>query len=292
VITQALLPAALAFIMFAMGLTMSPGDFRLVFTRPKAMAVGLAAKIVLLPLTGLAVVAAFRPSPEFAVGLIILAACPAGVSSSLLTHLGGGRTALAAAITVLSSLAALATVPLLVNLALGTFAGYDHAVAVPVGRMVLGIFLVDTVPLVLGLAVQRLRPQLAATLGRAARPLATLLFAVIVVGAFASQKDTLLDNFATAVPPAAALNLLAMAVAWSAAAAFRLSLAERIAVVMETGLQNGALGIFVAVTLLGSQAMMVPSIVYALVMNVTALAFIARMRHKAARASVSVAHPL
>ncbi len=273
-ITQAALPAALAFIMFAMGLTMNGGDFRLIFSRPKAMMAGLAAKLLLVPLAGLAVVMVWKPQADFAVGMILLAACPAGVTSALLTHMAGGRIALAATITALTSLAATLSVPLLVNLGLAVFAGYDRSVEIPVGRMTLGIFLVDTVPLLLGLGIQHFRPELAARLGKAARPVATLLFALIVVGAFISQRQTLVDHVSDVVPAALVLNLLAMGGAWVLASGLRLEMTDRIAVVMENGLQNGALGIFVAVTLLDNHAMMVPSIVYAFVMNLTAIAFI------------------
>ena len=277
-ITQALLPAALAFIMFAMGLTMPARDFKVVFRRPRALVAGLLAKLVLVPLAGLAVVAAWRPEPDYAVGMILLAACPAGVTSSLLTHHAGGRIALAASITALTSLAASVSVPLLVNFGLTIFAGFDHAVDLPVTRMVLGIFLVDTVPLALGLGLARLAPDLARRLARLARPAATALFALIVVGAFASQRDALADHLTDVVPAALTLNLLAMGLAWSLG--FGLDPVDRIAMVMENGLQNGAVGIFVAVTLLGNPAMMVPSIVYALVMNVTALGFIALVRRR------------
>jgi len=274
VITQAALPLALAFIMFAMGLTMDGRDFKVVFGHPKAMAVGLAAKLLLLPALGLALVLVWKPPADFAVGMILLAACPAGVTSALLTHHAGGRIALAATITALTSLAATVTVPLLVNVGLALFAGYDRSVEIPVGKMTLGIFLVDTVPLALGLGIQRFRPKAAERLGRIARPVATLLFALIVVGAFVSQRQSLIDHVGDVVPAALALNLAAMTAAWTLGAFARLELADRIAIVMENGLQNGALGIFVAVTLLGNPAMMVPSIVYAFVMNLTAVAFI------------------
>lgn len=279
-ITQAALPLALAFIMFAMGLTMDARDFRVVFGRPRAMAVGLAAKVLLLPALGLALVLAWRPEPDFAVGMVLLAACPAGVTSALLTHHAGGRIALAATITALTSLAATLTVPALVNLGLSLFAGYDHVVELPVGKMTLGIFLVDTVPLALGLGLQRLAPRAAGRIGRVARPAATLLFALIVVGAFFSQRQALVEHVHDVVPAALALNLAAMTGAWFLGAFARLDLADRIAVVMENGLQNSALGIFVAVTLLGKPGMMVPSIVYAFVMNLTAVAFILAVRRR------------
>ncbi|CAA7626851.1 Na+-dependent transporter [Candidatus Terasakiella magnetica] len=279
-ITQTALPLALAFIMFAMGLTMDPRDLRLVFTHPRAMAVGLGAKLLLLPLLGLGLVLIWQPESAFATGMILLAACPAGVTSALLTHLAGGRIALAAAITALTSLAATVTVPLLVNFGLHLFAGYEQSVDIPVGRMTLGIFLVDTVPLALGLAVQHFSPRTAERLGRMARPLATLLFALIVVGAFISQRHALIEHVNDVVPAALALNLLAMTVAWVVGGGFGLQRSDRVAVVMENGLQNSALGIFVAVTLLNSPAMMVPSIVYAFVMNLTALAFILVQRRR------------
>lgn len=286
-ITQLALPLALAFIMFAMGLTMDGRDFKVVFGQPRAMAVGLAAKLLLLPALGLALVLVWRPPADFAVGMILLAVCPAGVTSALLTHHAGGRIALAATITALTSLAATLTVPALVNLGLALFAGYDTAVDLPVGKMTMGIFLVDTVPLVLGLSLQRLAPAVAARLGRVARPVATLLFALIVVGAFVSQRHALADHVGDVVPAALVLNLAAMTGAWLLGGLARLELADRIAVVMENGLQNGALGIFVAVTLLGNQAMMVPSIVYAFVMNLTAIAFIWAVRR---RASTTYSH--
>ncbi|MEW5727899.1 MAG: bile acid:sodium symporter family protein, partial [Pseudomonadota bacterium] len=114
---------------------------------------------------------------------------------------------------------------------------------------------------------------------------ATALFAFIVVGAFASQWRVMMDNAAQVLPPALVVNAGAMALAAALARGGGLDRRERIAVVMETGLQNGALGIFVAATLLGSQAMMVPSIVYALVMNLTAVAFIAAVRVQGAVAA-------
>lgn len=285
-ITQVAIPAGLAVIMFAMGLTLTWGDFRLVFSRPRAVAVGLLCKMVVLPLLAFALVALFRPRPEFAVGLIILAACPGGITANLLTHLAGGATALAVSLTAFSSVVDTITVPVVVNLALHVFAGQQEAVALPVGRMSAGLFAVATLPLLLGMALNRWRPALATRVERVARPLATLVFALIVVGAFVSQARIMWDNAAEVLPPALLLNAGCMAVAVALGRLGGLERRETIAVTLETGLQNGALGIFVAATLLGSQAMMVPSIVYALVMNVTAIAFILLVRRVRACATL------
>ncbi len=275
-ITDVALPAGLAFIMFAMGLALTPGDFRLVLTRPRAMLLGLACQMALLPLVAFAVVAGFAPGPEFAVGLMILAACPGGITSNLLTHLAGGATALAVSLTAVTSVAGTLTVPLVVNFALARF---DLAPAeLPVARMTLGVFAVATLPLLAGMILNAKAPRWAARLEKPARHIATVLFAFIVVGAFASQWRVMMDNAAQVLPPALAVNAGAMAVAAILSRGGGLDRRERVAVVMETGLQNGALGIFVAATLLGSHAMMVPSIVYALVMNLSAVAFILFVR--------------
>lgn len=275
---QVLLPAGLSVIMFAVGLTLAAADFRLVLQRPRAVAVGLACQMLLLPALAFGLVLLFRPPPAIAVGIVILAACPGGVTSNLLTHLAGGSAALAVTLTGITSLAGAATVPLLVNLGLIAYAGYGEPVPLPVVRMALGLFAVATLPLLLGMALKRWRPALTAAVEPPLRRLATLVFAAIVAAAFADQWPVMALNAATVLPPVLALNLIAMIVAAGSARVLRLTRREGIAVVLETGLQNGALGIFVAATLLGRPDMMVPSIVYALVMNVTALAYIATRR--------------
>lgn len=266
--------------MAAMGLTLTPGDFRVVVTRPRALLVGLFCQMVALPLVALAVVLIFRPEPDFAVGLMILAACPGGITSNLLTHLAGGATALAVSLTALTSVAGVVSVPVVVNVALMLFAGQDGMIDLPVARMTVGIFAVATLPLLAGMAVNSRSPRYAARLERVARPLATMVFAGIVVAAFSSQWAVMWSHVADVMIPSVVVNGAAMAVAGALGWGARLERRQRIAVVVETCLQNGALGIFVAATLLQSPRMMIPSIVYALVMNVTAVLFIALVRQR------------
>jgi len=278
VITDLLLPLGLAFIMFAMGLALKPADFALVFTRPKAMALGLLSQMVVLPVLALAVVEMFDLPRDFAVGLVILAACPGGITSNLLTHLAGGATALAVSLTAVTSVAGALSVPVVVNLALMHVGGQAGPMDLPVAKMTMGVFAVATLPLIVAMVINARWPIVAARMEKLARHLATALFAFIVVGAFASQWRTMMDHAVDVLPPAVVLNVLAMLGALALARLGGLGGKERLALVLETGLQNGALGIFVAATLLQSPAMMVPSIVYALAMNVTALAVIVASR--------------
>lgn len=277
-ITQIVLPLALAFMMFAMGLSLVVDDFRRVVVQPRGFAVGAVSQMLFLPVVAFAVVlgwqAAFGLDPVLAVGFLILAACPGGVTSNLLTHLAKGDTALSISLTAVISLVSVVTIPLIVNLAIDVFLGQE-AVHLPVGRTVAGIFAITTVPVLIGMAVRRWAATVALRVEPACRHVATALFVLVVLGAVASQWALVRDSFAEVGATVLALNVATMAMGWSLARALRLDRRSGIAISLETGLQNGTLAIFVAATLLGNQAMIVPAGVYSLVMFFTAGAFVA-----------------
>lgn len=272
--TKLLLPLGLAFIMFAMGLTLLWSDFRRVFEAPKAMALGLLCQLLLLPASAFGLLILWPLQPEFAVGVMILAAAPGGITSNMLTHLARGDSALSISLTAISSLAGVVTVPLVVNFALMHFSSAERMTDLPVGRMILGVLLVSTLPLILGMAINHLRPAFAEKIEKVARPMSIGVFAFIVLWAFASQWRVMMENIALIGPTIIALNVIILVGGFWLAGTQGLHRRQAIAIAMEGGLQNGALGIFVAMTLLGNAAMMVPSITYALVMNVSAALFI------------------
>lgn len=276
-----LLPLALAWIMFTVGLALRGGDFRRVFAAPAGLLVGLAGQLLLVPLAALGIAAVAGLEGTAAAGLLIIAACPGGASSGFLTHLARGDTALSICLTVISSLAALFTFPPLVHWALGSFAALPGGAALgvvgalPVGRLIGSVLLVTTLPVVLGMLARRFLP---AFCGRAERPLgrvATVFFAAIVVGTFAAHRETIVANLATVGPATLALNLAVMALGWGAAWLAGCRRGERVAVAMECGLQNAGLAIFVALGLLHQPALAVAAVVYALVMNFGALGLVA-----------------
>lgn len=278
------LPLALAFIMFYLGLTLRVADFRRVLARPRALAVGLAGQVLLVPLLGYAVARGAALEPTLAVGLMVLAACPGGVSSGLLTHLARGEVALSIVLTALSSVAAMLTLPLLLDLALQHFASRSLQVDLPLADTVRRIFLLTTVPVLAGMALRAWRPGWVARLLPVAGRTATALFVAIVLATFWSQRTVLLQHLPTLGPACIALNALILGLAWLGAGAAGLERRDRIAVATECGLQNSALGIYVTVELLRTPAMSVPSVVYALLMNAGALLFVAWMRRKPATA--------
>ena len=269
-----LLPLALAFIVFSLGLGLVVDDFRRVFRHRQAVAVGLVCQIGLLPLIALALAWVFRLPPAMAVGLVILGACPGGMTSGLLTHLARGDTALSVTLTAVSSIATVMTLPLVVSLALGVFAGQEATIGLSLLDSVKRLFLLTTLPVILGMALRHWAPGFTVRVQSEVGRLANLCFAVIVVGTFVSQWPALRDNAEIVGPAALALNLGTMGLAWWIGRKCRVDRGGRIAIAMECGLQNAALGIFVANNLLQQPTLAIPSVVYALLMNFSALALV------------------
>ena len=277
-----LLPLGLAFIMFSLGLGLKLADFRRVLTRPDAIALGLLAQVLLLPATAWLIATGLALAPEAAVGLMILAACPGGVTAGMVTHLARGETALSISLTALTSMVAFISVPLIVGGSLAYFMGDAASVSLPVGQTVGGLFLITLLPVAVGLwlnETERIGVRHAQTIHR----VATGVFVLIVLFTFASQWPAMARHFPSVGPAALRLNGLTMLTGALLGALVRLDGAGRVALAMECGMQNSALGITLAVSLLAAPALAVPAVIYAFLMNLTAFAVIVvrRMQHRA-----------
>lgn len=277
VLTQ-LLPLALAFIMLYLGMTLRLADFQSVLKRPRALIAGLAGQLLLVPLLGFGVAWSLHLDPVMAVGLMVLAACPGGVSSGLLTHLARGDVALSISLTAVTSVAAVLTLPLVVEASMHFFMASGLGIAFPLTDMVRKIFLMTTLPVLLGMSLRAWQPLRVTRIEPVAGRMATALFLAIILTTFWDQRQVLLDHIPSIGPASLLLNVLILAGAWLLSRQLGLLPCDRIAVVTECGLQNSALGIYVCVQLLHSPAMSVPSVVYALLMNAGALVFVVLMR--------------
>jgi len=273
-----LLPLALAFIMFAVGVTLVPSDFTRLLREPRAVIAGLIGQLLLLPLFAWSLAVAWALPPEMAVGLVILGACPGGASSALITHLARGTAALSVTLTAITSVVALASMPIVVQVALRVFLGDASEIEFSIMRLVRGVFVITTVPVGAGMLLRAWRPALVDRLQAALGRVATTLFVLIVIATFVNQREALLANLSSVGPAAASLNVAVMLAGVALGFAFRLDRRDAIAIASECGLQNAALGIFVATSVLGAASLAVPSVVYALLMNVGAfgLIFVAR----------------
>lgn len=269
-----LLPLALAFIMFAVGVTLVPADFTRLLREPRAVIAGLIGQLVLLPLFAWGLAVAWRLPPEMAVGLVILGACPGGASSALITHLARGTAALSVTLTAITSAVALASMPIVVQLALRVFLGDQGEIELSIVRLVRGVFVITTVPVAAGMLLRAWRPALVDRLQVNLGRVATTLFVLIVIATFVSQREALFANLSSVGPAAASLNAAVMLSGVALGFLFRLDRRDAIAIASECGLQNAALGIFIASSILGAAALAVPSVVYALLMNVGAFVLI------------------
>lgn len=270
---EVLLPIGLAFIMFSLGLSLRLADFRRALARARALILGLIAQIILLPLTAFLIALGLDLSAEGAVGLMVLAACPGGVTAGMVTYLARGDTALSISLSAITSLVAFITVPLIVGASLLYFMQTDTAVEVPTGQLFGGLFVVTLLPVGLGLWLSE-SGRLAAERRQLVHRTATAIFILIVAFTFINQWPTITHHLPALGPACLALNLVTMLTGAGLGASAGLSSGERVALAMECGIQNSALGITLALSLLAMPALAVPSVIYAVLMNVTAISVI------------------
>lgn len=269
--TAVLLPLALAIVMLGMGLSLVPEDFKRITRYPKAVAVGTFCQILLLPLIGALIALIVPMQPEIAVGLIVLAVCPGGPSSNLVTYLAKGDVALSVTLTAVSSTITVFTIPLLTNLALQYFLGKGAAIALPIGSTIIQIFLITLLPIAIGMAIRHQFPYTARRLEKQMSRLAVGLLALIIVLLLVREGSKLPGFLVQVGIGVVLLNLLAMLAGFHAGRLFRLPLDQQLCIAIEVGIQNGTLAIAITAGLLNNPDMAVPAAVYSLLMYITGL---------------------
>jgi bile acid:Na+ symporter, BASS family len=268
-----LLPLALILIMFGMGMSLTPADFKQVLLKPKAKLLGLTCQLLLLPLLAFALAYAFRLPGELATGLLLLAACPGGPTSNIITHLSKGDTALSVTLTAISSVITVFTIPIVVGFAMDHFMGSQATIHLPFGKTLIQLMAVTLVPISLGMTLHAARPSLTQRMGRPVNLLSLAFLALIILAAVLKEKD-LAAQIAAAGPATVALNLSAMALGFAAAALFKLPTSQRSTIAIEVGIQNGTLALAIALGMLESSRIAIPAVVYSLFMFVSGAAMI------------------
>jgi BASS family bile acid:Na+ symporter len=280
VLTAVLLPLALFIIMLGMGLGLTVDDFKRVVVEPRAMVLGLLAQLVMLPLVGLGLAIAFPLSPELAVGVMVLAACPGGPTSNLISYLVRGNVALSISLTAISSLVTVFTIPLVVNGAMQFFMGTGSDLQLPIGNTVLQIAVITLVPVSLGMVLHRLAPVGAARLEAGVKWLSLGFLGLIIAGLLVQERQNVVDFFVQVGLVTLTLNVVTMALGYAIGLAGRLPIPSRKAIAVEVGIQNGTLAIAVASapTLLNQPTLAIPAAIYSLLMFVTSAVFAVLVR--------------
>jgi len=272
-LTQVVLPLALGLIMFAMGLGLVPADFARVVKEPRGFTIGALMQVIALPLVGYAFASQWTDVPYLAVGIMLLAACPGGMTSNLLTHIGRGDVALSITLTAVISLAGMLTVPLILGFALDTYMG-EAAPPLPLGKAILGVFVLTTVPVLLGMLVKAKAAGFAAVVEKRSRTASGVIFGLVMVGAIISEKERLLAHLDGLLLTMVVFNLVMMLLAAGLARLGKLPSKQQIAITLECGLQNGTLAVVVAGTMLDRMDFAIPAALYSIWMFVSAIGYI------------------
>ena len=273
IVTDLILPLALAFIMFSLGLGLTGSDFLRVAKQPKDFFIGLISQIVLLPLIAFIIVKLWPVAPELAIGVMIIAAAPGGVTSNLLTSFAKGDVALSVSLTAIISLLCVLTIPFIV-LQSATLLGDSVDKSISIFSIAKDMFLIVTVPVILGMLLRSFASSLTQKIEAFTKKLSAILFVIVLLGAIAAERENISSYFAQAGLITLSLNVIMMIVAFYVAKFFATGLAQRKCITIECGLQNGTLAIFVGTSIFGGGMYIIPAATYSLIMFATSLIFI------------------
>jgi len=273
------LPVALAVIMLGLGLALTWADFQRVARYPRAVLSGLAVQGLLLPAVAFGLCHAFRLAPEYAVGMMLLAASPGGATANLFSHLAGGDVALNLTLTAVNSVCSIVTVPLLVGFGMQQFLDQDKQIPLQFGK-VAAVLVIVIVPVAIGMALRKKKPEFAHKLEKPVK-IASAAFLLFVIAAAAwEQRSGLAGWFGDVGVAALAFNLASLAIGYAAPRVIALDERQAAAIAFEIGIHNGTMAIAFAGSVLGNMNIAVPAAVYSLMMYFTGAAFAAWVKRR------------
>ena len=273
-VTDVILPLALAFIMFTLGLGLSISDFSNVFKKPKNFLIGLVSQLIFLPIVGLILVIIWPLPIEIAIGVMLIAAAPGGVTSNILTFFARGDVALSVSLTAVMSLLSAVSVPIVLAISIGLIGDSSLPESISLTGIALSMFLIVTLPVLLGMGVRSFLNRLTLKIEKSARFISTLLFVLVLLGAILAERENVVSYFAQTGLVVLALNILMMLIAFYWSGFFGTGISQKKAIAIECGLQNGTLAIFVGTTVFGGGLYIIPAATYSLIMYLTSLIFI------------------
>jgi BASS family bile acid:Na+ symporter len=278
-ITDVILPLALAFIMFTLGLGLTFSDFARVAKMPKNFLIGLISQLIFLPLVALIIVFIWPLQPELAIGLMLIAAAPGGVTSNILTSFAKGDVALSISLTAVMSLLSVISVPIVLGLSIGLISN-DSLGSISLTGIAISMFLIVTLPVLLGMIFRASLSYLTKKIEKGAKILSSALFVLVLIGAILAERQNLVEYFAQTGLVVLILNILMMAIAYYWAKLFSTGNSQLKAISIECGLQNGTLAIFVGTSVFGGGLYIVPAATYSVIMYLTSLIFIYFIRNR------------
>lgn len=282
-VNTVIVPIGLAAIMFSMGLSLSLADFREVGRNPKAVVGGLVGQLVCLPPLAILLAIVFQLPPAMALGLFILAACPAGTTSNAVTYAAKANVALAVVLTTLSSLITVFSIPLLLSWAIDHYYVAGEAPTLSVTRTMTQIAQITIVPVVIGMLLRRASPAFADRASVWLRPASLVVLVAVILFSVLVSLELVAENLLRAGPAALALNILAMAAGLGVATVLGLSNNDRLTIAIEVGIQNATMATFLSLTILKDLSLAITPTIYGVIMIANAGLLVRWFRWREAR---------
>ena len=276
-IAKTIAPVCLAIIMFGLGLGLTTSDFTRVLKTPRDFFVGFLSQVILLPVIAFGLILIIPMPIEIAMGVMIIAAAPGGVTSNVLTKFANGDVALSVSLTAVVSLLAIFIVPLIVfNSA--NFIGVEITKEISMASIAVKMFFVVTVPVLFGMIVRSLMSDFIISKTLITQRLSVILFLIVFISIWVEEWDKIVSFIARAGLVTGILNLVMIFLGYYVAKMFASGVAQRKCISLECGLQNGTLAVVVATQLFDEMVFMVPTAAYALIMFVTSIFFVLIVR--------------
>jgi BASS family bile acid:Na+ symporter len=268
------LPASLMFIMFTLGIGLTVENFKNIIAQPKALILGLVNQMLLLPLITFFILLIIKLPSEMAVGMMILACCPGGVTSNMLTKLAKGDTALSISFTAIVSIVSVITLPIIVSFSMQYFLG-SNAPSINILSLGMTMFCITTIPVGIGLLINTKYHDFSVSFSIIANKISTILFVIIIAGALTSEWEAFINNLNLLGPAIIALIFLMLLIGYSSASLFNLNKEKSITIAIESGIQNATVGITIGNLILnqntGLSILSLPSGVYGILMYLVCL---------------------
>ncbi len=277
-IVSKIAPIALALIMLGLGLGLSIKDFTRILRNPKDFLVGFICQLILLPIVAYILILILRLPLEIALGLMIIAAAPGGVTSNVLTKFANGDVALSISLTAVMSLLSIISVPFIVINSANLLGVTSISSDISMTGIALKMALVVTVPVIIGMIIRGFAENFIISKINIINKITTILFIIVFAAIWIEERNNIFSYLAQAGFAVLILNVIMMTLAYFIAKKFATGIEQRKCISLECGLQNGTLAVFVATLMFNDVAYMVPTAAYALIMYITGFIFIYILR--------------
>ena len=280
-IVSKIAPIILALIMLGLGLGLKIGDFMRVLKTPKDFFIGFFSQLIILPFVAYSLVVILKTTPEIAIGVMIIAAAPGGVTSNILTKFANGDVALSISLTAVISLISIITVPLIIFISADLLGITNMSQDISITGIALKMFFVVTVPVILGMIVRKFAENFINSKIQIFEKLNLLLFIIFFIAAFYEERENFVNFLIQAGLITLTLNISMMIIAYYLGKTFASGIKQQKCIALECGLQNGTLAIFVSTQIFGTDIIYVtPSAAYALIMYITGFIFVFLIKNK------------